>query len=162
MTTRTLYGKYNYIGDVNPEYGGTFYDVSEWKWGYVSAVRITDLDSGCGFRGAVLIEHVVVHGWNDKTKVQNALRCCGEARIPKDCKGLDRKLYIADCLMSYGYCDYDDGWNNYVSPSWEVVQCEADGPLAFEGWQSATRLPEGQTLLEYLEEKHLNESFLVG
>jgi hypothetical protein len=52
--------RFVFSGDVNLEHGGEFIDLSTWAYGYCSAVRITDLDSACGFTGAVMIEHLVI------------------------------------------------------------------------------------------------------
>ena len=72
--------KWEYTGDVNLEYGGTFYqiDPQEWEWGYCTAVRVTDIDSAIGFDGAVMVEHITV--LTDKAKWADALDCCGRPR----------------------------------------------------------------------------------
>jgi hypothetical protein len=69
--------KWHFSGDVNLEYGGTFIDLSTFMDGYCSAVKLTDLDSACGFTGAVMVEHVVINGTTDRERVRAALRCCG-------------------------------------------------------------------------------------
>lgn len=66
-----------YSGDCNPEYGGAWFDLSTWTWGYVDCVRVTDLDSGCGFRGAVMIEKITVYGMDDRDRIKEAVRACG-------------------------------------------------------------------------------------
>ena len=40
---------YEYCGGVNVEYGGYYAKCDNPEWGYADCVRITDLDSGCGY-----------------------------------------------------------------------------------------------------------------
>ena len=128
-----------YVGDVNIEYGGSYYDLSEWHYGYASVVRVTDLDSGCGFNGGVLVEHLVV--LLDKEYWKRALDCCGLSvsdLLAMDSDG--RRLVLADCIMGYGHYDPDDGWDNYASHYSETLQTESDGPMCFDGWQADKRV----------------------
>jgi len=143
-----------YSGDGNLEYGGLFVDLSTFDEGYCNAVRVTDLNSACGFRGAVLIEHVVIHGTKDAQRIRQALRCCGMSRF----RGMSKEAMrhaIADALCSYGYCDPDDSWDNYASYHSEVVQMEANGPMRFDGWRADKRL-RGTTLEAYVQSVHLD------
>ena len=152
VTGGSLMG-YEYNGDVNLEYGGSFIDLSTWEHGYCSAVRVTDLDSGCGFTGAVMIEHIVINGTTEPTRIRQALRCCG----PDSFRGFSKEAArhaIAESLMSYGYSDPDDSWDNYQSFHREVLQLEPDGPMSFDGWKADKRL-NGTTLEEYVQAVHL-------
>lgn len=129
--------KWQYVGDINIEYGGTFFNLSDdWKNGYVSAVRVTDLDSSCGFDGAVLIEKITILLDSEE---QNAQACssCGF-----DYKGLNLwdqndRLRLADSLMWYGRFDPA---NEYCEPQYEVVQTQSDGPMSFDGWKATKRV----------------------
>jgi hypothetical protein len=145
---------YFYTGDVSLEYGGAFIDLSTFDDGYCSAVRVTDLDSGCGFTGAVLIEHIVVNGTDDDKRISEALKCCGYYGIDK----LDddtRKRVIAESLMQYGFTDPDDCWDGYRSHHSETLQLDPDGPMQFDGWKADKRL-HGTELRDYVESVHLS------
>lgn len=69
---------YTWHGDMNPENGGAFLDLDEMaKWkDHCPCIQITDLDSGIGFRGAVMIEQGSVYT-GDETKRRGALECIG-------------------------------------------------------------------------------------
>ena len=53
-------GAWRYQGPADPEQGGHWYRLEGWEHGYAEAVRVIDLESACGFRGAVLVEALVV------------------------------------------------------------------------------------------------------
>lgn len=152
--------RWHFSGDVNLEYGGAFIDLSTWDDGYCDAVRITDLDSGCGFTGAVLIEHVVILGVRERNRITEALKGCGYEltrgnQSPADFKQSLRHM-IAEALMSYGFTDPDDCWDGYRSHHTEVVQMEADGPMIFDGWKADKRL-RGDDLEGYVKAVHLRD-----
>ena len=135
-----------YSGDVNCERGGAWFDLSNWKCGYVSAVRVTDLDGAVGFTGAVLIEHVVINGVTDAARIRNALRSCGCSA-----RGMTKeqtRLMIADALASYGHTD-PDGCED------ETVQTDPSAPMSFDGWRATKRL-HNTTVRDYVESVHLS------
>lgn len=146
--------RWSYNGDGNLKYGGTFIDLSSFMDGYCNAVRVTDLDSACGFRGAVLIEHVVINGTTDKERIKKALWSCGPSFADGNWTREDVRHAIADALCSYGHCDPDDFWDNLRSHHTEVVQCEPDGPMMFDGWKADKRITN-TTLEEYVRSVHL-------
>jgi hypothetical protein len=158
--------RWHYNGDVNLEHGGAFIDLSDWQYGYASAVRVSDLDGGCGFTGAVLIEHVVICGLDDAKRIRQAVESCGGAssylawgprrdgETPADRKRHLRHA-IADALMSYGYSDPDDNYG-YGPPQSETLQLEPDGPMVFDGWKASKRL-KGTTLEAYVRSVHLRD-----
>ena len=154
---------YDYCGDVNLEYGGLFIDLSTWGDGYCSAVRVTDLDSACGFDGAVMVEHIVILGVDDAERIRTALASCGglcarnwHAIGDKATIKHNLRHAIADALASYGYFDPDDSWNGYRSYHTEILQCEADGPMVFDGWKADKRITN-TTLEEYVQSVHLRD-----
>lgn len=157
MTTATQ-TKWEYMGDVNLEYGGSFIDLSTWDDGYCSAVRVTDLDSGCGFTGAVLIEHVVINGTTDKERIRQAMHGSDYHHRPPTVSPEDHKKnvrhMIAEALLSYGHYDMDDSWDSYRSHHTEVLQLEQDGPMEFDGWKADKRL-HNTDLRDYVESVHL-------
>lgn len=151
---------YEYCGDVNLEHGGAYIDLSTWDDGYCSAVRVTDLDSACGFTGAVLIEHVVINGTTDSASIRQALRSCGYDwsnwhRVPAAERKRNLRHALADALMSYGFTDPDDSWDGYQSHHTEVVQLETDGPMSFDGWKADRRVTN-TTLEAYVQSVHLS------
>ncbi len=152
----TTADKWLYQGDVSLEYGGSYIDLSTWKDGYCSAVRIIDLDSGCGFTGAVMIEHVVILGIHDKKRIHDAMRCCDIDFTSWNTRDKESvRLAIAESLLSYGCYDPDDAWDNYQSHHTEILQLEADGPMQFDGWKADKRL-HNTDLREYVESVHLD------
>jgi hypothetical protein len=153
--TETTTGKWHYTGDVNPEYGGFWIDLSDWEYGYCSAVRVTDLDSGCGFRGAVLIEHIVINGTDDQERIKTALGACGCDVAELDQSDMRTQLMIAESLALYGFYDPDDFWDGLSTPHTETVQMESDGPMKFDGWTASKRL-HNTSLRAYIESVHLS------
>lgn len=153
---------FEYSGDVTLEHGGAFFDLSTWDDGYVTAVRVTDLDSGCGFRGACLIEHVVINGTDRPDRIRRALESCygGAGSLGarnwrrtgrRETVKANLRHAIADALMSYGFTDPDD----YAQPCQsETVQLEPDGPMTFGGWRADKRL-HNTDLRAYVESVHL-------
>lgn len=155
---------WQFNGDVNLEHGGTFINLDTFGDGYCDAVVVTDLDSGCGFTGAVMVEHVVINGTDDAKRIREALRSCGyhmdfkamrERMSPAEIKQCLRHM-IADSLCSYGHKDPDDSWDGYCSHHTEILQLEADGPMKFDGWKADKRL-RGTTLEAYVQSQHLKE-----
>jgi hypothetical protein len=137
-----------YQGDVCLAHGGTYFDVSAWRWGYVPAVRITDLGSGCGFRGAVLIEAITINvgkEWSkEKKRTKAALSLYGWTR-PQG-QGIGRKLSLAEAYMDYGYYAAD------IDRPAEILQLENDAPLTFDGL-TAQRF--NGDLEQYIKDKYL-------
>jgi hypothetical protein len=131
--------RWRYMGDVNLEYGGTFFDFSDMKHGYVTTVEVTDLDSATGFRGAILIEERTVIT-DQKERWPSALSTIGASLLPNgdiDDNGrtlrkgsLGWRMCLVYSLSSYGYCDTDRS---------ETIQPDPDGPLKYDGWE-ATRI----------------------
>ena len=132
-----------YQGDINLEYGGIFFDLSDWKHGYVNAVEVTDLASACGFEGALLIESKSIKGTDDNERVSKALDCIGAKFVDRDGGDIDMgdghvlrkgsqgfKLCVAYSLNAYGYADVDRS---------ETVQPNRDCKTQFDGW-SAERI----------------------
>lgn len=143
-----------YNGDVNLEYGGTFIDLSDWRHGYASFVKVTDLASACGFEGAILIEHGEACGLDDPERVRQAMRSCGcSARdfnvgLKDGAKAKQAiRHMIADAMISYGHCDYDRQ---------EVVQMNDDSPMVYDGWKANKRLHNAD-LMGYVKAVHLKD-----
>ena len=141
----------HYIGDGSPEYGGLFYNTDDWtEYDYASAIRITDLDRGCGFNGAVMVEPITI--LRDEKKLREALKGCGF-------EDEETNIHVEiEALCMYGYYDPVDGFNE---PTLEVLQLEEDESLTFDGWK-AKRIKTD--LLSYLSENHLEsiQGSLVG
>jgi hypothetical protein len=149
--------KWHFSGDVNLEYGGTFIDLSTFMDGYCSAVKLTDLDSACGFTGAVMVEHVVINGTTDRERVRAALRCCGIDFASWNNRTREEVRHcIADSLCNYGYTDPDDCWAGHAQYHTEILQLEPAGPMEFDGWKADKRL-HNTDLRDYVESVHLGE-----
>lgn len=165
--TAQINSKWHFCGDVNLEHGGVFIDLSTWDDGYCSAIKVTDLDSSCGFIGAVMVEHVVINGTDNSKRIREALRCSygsaaeigarnWHATGNRDTIKENLRHAIADALCSYGYTDHDDCWDGYASHHTEILQLENDGPMNFDGWKADKRL-RGTTLEAYVQSQHLRD-----
>lgn len=148
--------RWKYMGDVNLEYGGTFYDFSTWKYGYVDAVEVVDLDSACGFTGAVMIERKTINVKRKPEQMQSALSTIGANMLPNgDVDDNGRVIHKRTAAhqfiqtyacQSYGYLDCDD----HV-----VLQLERDGPMQFDGWEAKKRLRGNHKLKNYVRREFL-------
>ena len=140
--------EWTWQGDVNIEYGGHYAKCDDPEWGYADCVRVTDLDSGCGFTGAVLIEQLTAlidtdqEGISDR--MREALTCCGWDGE----EGVDLGRRI-DAALGYGL--YDPGGDNY-SPSSIVVQTDPEAAMEFDGWKAEKRVSTDD-LRGYIEAK---------
>ena len=144
-----------YNGDASLEYGGSFIDLSTWQWGYADAIRVVDLDSGCGFTGAVMIERCVIHRLDSPEDIRKALGSCGwfprtgrrhPGQTPEQVKATTRHV-IADAMLSYGFADVE---------CIEIVQMEPDGPMEWESWKVDKRL-HNCDLMGYVKAVHLKD-----
>lgn len=153
----------HYIGDINLKYGGFFADLDNWCWVYADVLRVTDLDSGCGFRGAVMVERLTALGWDSKYKVKQALSYYGYDKIPSAINDANsRKMLIIDAMLSYGYYDPNEAWDNYRRGYTLIIQTDSDedyAPMEYDGWRADVRLEENQDLLEYLESEGYLQDF---
>lgn len=137
--------KWHYTGDVNLECGGMFIDISEWKWGYASVVRVEDWESATGFTGTVLIEELTV---NTRTSdVRRAIRYFDSPAWSKYGKTTSC-LVIVVALVAYGSYDRDGQGT--------IVQMDPDGPMEFDGSKADVRL-RGGDLRGYVTAKFLRE-----
>lgn len=149
------FSPYTYVGDAGLVYGGTFYELNDkdYENGFISAVRVTDLDSG-GFTGGVQIEHVVI--LVDDKRIDEALPSTGLTRA--DIEGcaspFNSMLMACEVLLGYGAYDPDDSWDNYCTHWQETIQTQSDGPMQFDGWKASRRVLE-EHLLGYVKAKHL-------
>jgi len=148
QNTNMTDNKWQYVGDVNIEYGGTFYDLTDWEHGYVNAVKVTDLDSGCGFVGACLIEKITVL-IDSEDENSKACECCGFNYKDLNLWDQNDRLRLAGSVAAYGRFDPA---NEYYEPVNEVVQTQEDGPMEFDGWK-ATKRVLSENLRGYVESK---------
>ena len=126
---------WRYSGDVNAEYGGIWI---RHYGDYCDAVEIIDLDSGCGFEGAVLIERRSVSLPRKlseaKKRIRSALNSYGWTTHDLVSFGRGKRYAIWEALISYGYRDTD---------SVETLQLSSDGPMKFDGWLADRRQTRG-------------------
>ena len=144
--------RWYYQGDNNLEHGGTFFDLSDWKHGYVNIVEVTDLDSAIGFAGAMLIEARTVsvddkRRWSESLGVIGAtlednddINDNGRAHYRKGSKAW--RMCLVYALSVYGYYDTERS---------EAVQPERDCPVKYDGWE-ATRI---RSLRSYVRREFL-------
>ena len=162
LKTGSSTDQFNYCGDVNLEHGGMFFDLTNWPE-YVDVVRVTDIDSGCGFTGAVMIEHNTTFWFDQKDKVHTALQSIGMdlaefRKMPLKAK----KMCLCDAFIMYGYSDPDDSWDGYRTHYCTIIQMDEDEPLTFDGWTAERfEADEYDTLMDYVDRVHLDTNFLT-
>jgi len=142
-STRTLYKfamAYQWYGDMNPENGGAFYDLSVLEDGgdYVPCIKITDLNSAIGFDGAIMIEQGSIYIPPEIAKRKNALDVIGEGDNLSP-----TPLQLAEGFDAYGGMDRDI-YNGLVT-----LQLQPDGDMSFDGWKADKRMTTG--LKAYIE-----------
>jgi hypothetical protein len=139
----------NYVGDVNLEYGGMFIDFSDYRHGYADCLKVTDLDSGCGFAGAVMVERITVYFDRHiagKDEIKSALQSSGFESLD----GLSiqaRRFAVVESMAWYGLYDVVSDMSG--DHRW-IIQCEPDEETSFDGWIADIILGEDQDLFEYL------------
>lgn len=120
----------NYSGDANIEHGGFFFDLSEWRWGYVPALRITPIGNV-----AWLVEKITILIDCAKKDFISALESYG---FDDGEKGLAQALYvlansddrpfvltdaaktmISEALLHYGA--YNPANYGYSESTWVVI-----------------------------------------
>lgn len=149
---------WEYHGDENVEYGGLFVkcDYSDFKYGYLECIRVTDLDSACGFTNAVLIEAITVV--KDRKRLRKAVESCGitPAQSRQAYRTGGRKAYMmlcADALASYGHYDPSQQpayvWGD--RPHIEIILTKP-GKMKFEGWK-ASKVVQAKDLKGYILKK---------
>jgi hypothetical protein len=100
MTTRA-----HYWGDVNPEYGGYFYDSTNFCWGYSMVVRITPCSDAGGPDNCWWIDVLTVNFPDDDSERYAILDACGiELR---QLTPFQRNCAMVDACLSYGKYDQD-------------------------------------------------------
>ncbi len=147
----------HYIGDMSLEYGGLFINLEDWKHGYAECLRITDLDSGCGFDGAVMVERIHINKTN-KADIIRALDCVGQT--PKDL-GKIKKEYRVECLIQALECyglGVDVDSDPYHGDCRWIIQTDPQGPMQFDGWKADVKLHGGR-LIDYLYRKLFFQDF---
>ena len=137
----------DYYGDINIEHGGIYLDFAEFKkWGdFCPCVKITNLDSACGFNGAILIECGSIYIPDDKEKRESALSCIG---IESGESYND--IQLIDAFESYHGVESD----TFTGPI--IIQTEKDGIMTFEGFEADSHYTEkfhesGLSLREFIE-----------
>lgn len=126
--------RWHYMGDINLEYGGYFFDFSEVRHGYATVIEVTDLDSACGFRGAVMVEEKTVT-MDRKDRWNGALSTVGASVLPNgdiDDNGctlrkdsLAWRKCLAYALIAAGAVDTERS---------DILQLDRTAPVTFDGW----------------------------
>ena len=143
-----------YSGDVNAKYGGIWI---RHYGDYCDAWRIVDLDSACGFDGAVLIENCTASIYGARNwkairesvkRIKSALSCYGYTYADiRELPRAQRHAVIWDAMINYGYGDVN---------SIEILQLDADYPMQCrDGWK-ADRRQTGGDIGGYVMAKYLD------
>lgn len=125
-----------YSGDVNPEYGGLFVDVSTWSQGWVGLTQITDL-SNCNADWIVQVDQGSLSIPRIET-IRDAIKCSGRV-FGQTSK--DRQMSIVESLVWYMGFD--------VSRTIRI-QTNQDSPMTINGIKADIRLSDRESLLDWL------------
>lgn len=134
-----------YVGDCNIEHGGLFYDTTNWSnYGYATALRITDLDSACGFPGGIIIERITIL----KDKLEDALEYCSVDLSEVS----DREAAEVEACEAYGLFDPHVDYN---SPSSIIISTDPES-MEFDGWKAEKHIAEDD-LLGFIHAEWMND-----
>lgn len=138
---------YIYTGDIDIKQGGMFLNIAEFKkWGdFCPVIKITDLDSACGFEGGILIQSGSIYcPIEDQEKLKSALECCCYVMTSeglntgREVLKPDSEFYwilIAECFDAYHGIELDIGGE-------VILQIDPDSPMeSREGWVASERVP---------------------
>lgn len=92
-----------YSGDINIEYGGVFYTLENWQWGYVDAVRVTPCSDAGAADNCYWVEELTVN-LREGEALSNILRTCGWT-VEDLPKGARRRHCLIDAHIAYGAYD---------------------------------------------------------
>ena len=146
--TTTTESAWTYFGDVNLEYGGYYWKCDDVSWDYADVIRITDLDSGCGFDGGVLVERLSAF-IDPGERMDDALACIGYDEGEYGPADLGTRI---DAALAYGL--YDPAGDQYT-PDNEILQTMEDEPMGGEGWK-ATKRVLCENLAGYVRSEYLD------
>lgn len=136
----------HYSGDASVEYGGLFYNTEHWESdGYADGLRVTDLDSGCGFTGGLSVERITILR-REGDDMKSALECCGWLDT-------DEEITIhheIDACQNYGHCDPVE---DFGGPHYWVITTDPTS-WEFDGWRAEAHI-ETEDLLGYLNALHM-------
>lgn len=121
----------HYSGDRNIEYGGVFYSLKTWKWGYVNAVRVTPCSDAGGPDNCFWVERLTVNIRTMAPELDNILNTCGYSlqgfKDQKLTRAQIRHLMV-DAHIAYGAYDIDSSMtvkhgkdsDPYRRPGWDA------------------------------------------
>lgn len=100
----------HYSGDINIEYGGMFYTLKDWKWGYVNVVRVTPCSDAGGPDNCFWVDRLTVN-IREGEKLRPIIETMGHVGNPEwHDKGMTPAQwchYLVDAHVAYGAYDTD-------------------------------------------------------
>ena len=135
-------GAWHYQGPSDPKEGGNWYRLEGWEYGYAEAVRVIDLTSACGFRGAVMVEALVVLLPESDQQLVDCLQVIGLTPATLPIEEGARQAAIVDACLAYGRHEPANTW---PEPKSEILPLEDDpelGPMRHDGWQADRRMTD--------------------
>jgi hypothetical protein len=99
-----------YSGDRDIQNGGYFYNLDNWKWGYVEAWRVTPFSDAGGHDNQFWLEELTVNvdpKLHDSAMRDSALNSCGwiEDGSYEKASVRERRHMLVDAYISVGYYD---------------------------------------------------------
>lgn len=106
-TEMTKKANWHYSGDKNPDYGGFWYKLDNWGFGFADFVRIAPCSDAGGPDNWYWVETGTIHGLDDAIKAADAIKTCGYQDLIKESSTARKKHLLIDAYMSYGHYDID-------------------------------------------------------
>lgn len=97
--------RFFYFGDVSIEYGGYFYCLDSWQYGYVDALRVTPVSDAGGPDNVFWIEGLTVN-IPKGDRLRGALDCVGIESLASLPRATRRHAIVHACI-GYGLYDAD-------------------------------------------------------
>lgn len=115
--------QWKYTGDVNIEYGGTFYSVSDIQWGYCNAVRVQPLSDAGGPDNQYSIERITI---NIPETRKSTEECIQEPKLLAIFDSIEtpadvRQAILIESALSYGHYEIDSTENIQVGKRCEYT-----------------------------------------
>ena len=143
--------KFFYSGDVNIQYGGLFYSLSDWYYDFATAYRVTPVSDMGGPDNQFIIEGLTLNGFDDAKRIECALSCIGANDEYSKATKAQKRHILVNAFIAYGYYDIDSSENLQIG--------KADSFFSNNSTRDAlkidTFLRGGSSLRNYVKREYL-------
>jgi hypothetical protein len=147
--TKTKRYRWYYVGDVNPEYGGYWFNLSGLKWGYVDVVRVTPWSDAGGPDNGFWVECLTVNMPTDDQTKACVLTCIGQT-LESIGNGAQSIRVLIDACIAYGQYDPDGSETVRIGKP-----CTYSGSSGFDPIEPNRVLRSGSSLANYIRREYL-------